>query len=125
MEVLPNLGGRMQGKEVGVPDVASTKKDAPNRGAGREGHGSGHRRKYGGATGTRTRDLMHAMHALYQLSYGPMMPLQRGRTLHFCIGCTFARASRSRLRLDVGRFTKIVRRMEFPGGAFTKGRREG
>gem|GEM_PF-6331113 len=28
---------------------------------------------YGGATGIRTPDLLHAMQALYQLSYGPVL----------------------------------------------------
>ena len=48
-------------------------KDASYRGAGREGarHEASRSRCVCGATGIRTQDLLHAMQALYQLSYGP------------------------------------------------------
>lgn len=79
--LLPSLDTETEAQRAAAPPpeergarvkTGHKQNDAPNRGAGREGRGSGHRKRGCGATGTRTRDLMHAMHALYQLSYGPI-----------------------------------------------------
>ena len=38
----------------------------------------------GGAEGNRTLDLLNAIQALSQLSYGPTRTLQAGKPKHFC-----------------------------------------
>ena len=38
----------------------------------RTNYGARHKKRIGGAKENRTPDLLHAMQALYQLSYGPL-----------------------------------------------------